>query len=109
MKILTVSSTEIYGPFTTIVKDSDYYLADDDTRLYVEGTISDVPNDWVNPNTINEETYKYNDMQRALREKEYKQYTDPIFFQVQRGIYTNEEWLASIENVKLRYPYKEVV
>ena len=107
MKILTLSNSEIYGPFTTIARNGDYYLADE-TRLNVEeGTVSDVSDDWINPYILVKEKNDYNEMQRQLREKDYKEFTDPMFFQVQRGAYTNDEWLARIADIKSKYPYKE--
>ena len=46
---------------------------------------------------------------QALRAVAYKNEADPIFFKAQRGEATEQEWLDKIEEIKLRYPYPEVV
>ena len=40
----------------------------------------------------------------ALRAAAYREEADPLFFKFQRGEATREEWLASIEAIKARYP-----
>jgi hypothetical protein len=35
----------------------------------------------------------------------YRETSDPIFFQYQRGDATEAEWLAAVEAVKVAYPY----
>lgn len=40
-----------------------------------------------------------------LRRLAYEAEADPLFFRYQRGDGTREEWLAKIEEIKLRYPY----
>lgn len=39
-----------------------------------------------------------------LRQKAYQAESDPIYFKVQRGEATQEQWLAAIKLIKLRYP-----
>jgi hypothetical protein len=43
--------------------------------------------------------------QEALRKIAYKEEADPLFFKYQRGTVTKEEWLAKVEEIKVRYPY----
>ena len=45
----------------------------------------------------------------ALRLEDYSKEADPIFFKWQRGEATEQEWLDKIEEIKLRYPYPEVI
>jgi hypothetical protein len=40
----------------------------------------------------------------AMRANAYRAESDPLFFKYQRGEATKEEWLASIEDIKARYP-----
>mgnify|MGYP003661048198 FL=1 len=35
----------------------------------------------------------------------YKQETDPLFMQVQRGEISSEEWQVAVQNIKDRFPY----
>lgn len=37
----------------------------------------------------------------------YRETTDPIFFQYQRGDKTEAEWLAAVQAVKTAHPYPE--
>jgi hypothetical protein len=39
------------------------------------------------------------------RRKAYEKESDPIFFLIQRGEATQEEWQAKIAEIKARYPY----
>lgn len=39
----------------------------------------------------------------AMRLSAYREESDPIFFKVQRGEATNEEWLSKISEIKSRY------
>ena len=41
------------------------------------------------------------------RGQAYRQTSDPIFFQYQRGDATQAEWLAAVEAVKAAHPYPE--
>ncbi|CAB4240537.1 hypothetical protein UFOVP3_34 [uncultured Caudovirales phage] len=49
------------------------------------------------------------EQQQAARALAYKNEADPIFFKAQRGEATQQEWLDKIEEIKLRYPYPEVI
>ena len=40
----------------------------------------------------------------AQREAAYRLESDPIFFKYQRGEATKDQWIASVEAVKARYP-----
>jgi len=44
-----------------------------------------------------------------LRSQAYRAESDPLFFKYQRGEATEQEWLDKIEEIKLRYPYPEVI
>jgi hypothetical protein len=46
-----------------------------------------------------------NEEQAELRRKAYEAEADPIFFLMQRGEATQEEWQAKITEIKERYPY----
>ena len=41
------------------------------------------------------------------RANDYRETSDPIFFQYQRGDKTEAEWLAAVEAVKAAHPYPE--
>jgi hypothetical protein len=43
--------------------------------------------------------------QEVLRREAYAIEADPLFFLMQRGEATEEEWKAKIEEIKARYPY----
>jgi len=43
--------------------------------------------------------------QKMLRQSAYQRESDPIFFLMQRGEATQEEWQAKITEIKERYPY----
>lgn len=49
-------------------------------------------------------TYTDGEIQQ-MRAKAYRNESDPIFFQWQRGEATEEQWLAKIQEIKTRYPY----
>lgn len=46
-----------------------------------------------------------NEQQSEFRRKAYEVEADPIFFLIQRGEATQEEWTAKIAEIKARYPY----
>jgi len=46
-----------------------------------------------------------NEQQSENRRKAYEAEADPIFFLIQRGEATQEEWQAKITEIKERYPY----
>ena len=41
----------------------------------------------------------------AMRGEAYRVESDPLFFKVQRGEATMEEWLAKVAEIKALYPY----
>jgi hypothetical protein len=48
----------------------------------------------------------YEEVEQA-RAQAYRETSDPIFFQYQRGDKTEAEWLAAVEAVKTAHPYPE--
>ena len=42
------------------------------------------------------------------RRQAYQKEADPMFFMVQRGEATLEEWQAKVQEIKARFPYPEV-
>jgi len=58
---------------------------------------------WPDPEV---EKQRFNEQQKKSRETDYRNESDPLFFKTQRGEATTEEWLALIEDIKLRYPYQ---
>lgn len=48
-----------------------------------------------------------NKAMEKLRLVAYEKESDPIFFKIQRGEATQDQWLAKIEEIKMRYPYEE--
>ena len=50
---------------------------------------------------------EYNEYIREMRESEYRYNTDKLGLMVLRGETTREEWLAAIQAVKDKWPYKE--
>ena len=68
---------------------------------YVDGSFIPSPQPQPEPPTL--------EQQQAARALAYKNESDPIFFRWQRGEATEQEWLDKIEEIKLRYPYPEVV
>ena len=54
------------------------------------------------------EDVQYETQMEAVRNQRliaYREESDPIFFDYQRGEATEEEWLEAIQNIKDRYPY----
>jgi hypothetical protein len=47
----------------------------------------------------------YYDLVTATRQIEYRNVSDPIFMQYQRGEATEQEWLDAVEAVKDAHPY----
>ena len=68
---------------------------------YVNGVFIPLPEPEPEPPTL--------EQQQAARAKAYVKESDPIFFQWQRGGATEQEWLDKIAEIKLRYPYPEVI
>ena len=114
MKYILTSNTDgtVYGSYNSIVEQTDDYLANGDTILKKEitgpATISEVPDDWVDPAYIVQQNLAFNKEQSKKRQLEYTLYSDPIYFLWQRGQATEQEWLDEIAAIKFRYPYKPV-
>jgi hypothetical protein len=112
MKYILTSNTDgtIYGPYNSIVEQTDDYLANGDTILKKEitgsATISEVADDWVDPSYIVQQNLAFNKEQSKKRQLEYTTISDPIFFQWQRGSQTEQEWLDAVNAIKTQYPYK---
>jgi hypothetical protein len=112
MKYILTSNTDgtIYGPYNSIVEQTDDYLANGDTILKKEitgsATISEVVDDWVDPSYIVQQNLAFNKEQSKKRQLEYTTISDPIFFQWQRGSQTEQEWLDAVNAIKTQYPYK---
>ena len=54
------------------------------------------------------EDVQYETQMEAVRNQRlsaYREESDPIFFDYQRGEATEEEWLEAIQSIKDRYPY----
>jgi len=47
------------------------------------------------------------EQQQAARAAAYRNESDPLFFQAQRGEATNQEWLDKIAEIQARFPYPE--
>jgi hypothetical protein len=45
-----------------------------------------------------------NELNKELRANAYKEESDPLFFQWQRGSKTQQEWLDKIAEINARYP-----
>jgi hypothetical protein len=45
------------------------------------------------------------EQQQASRADAYSAEADPLYFKVQRGEATNDEWLAKVAEIKARFPY----
>jgi uncharacterized small protein (DUF1192 family) len=48
------------------------------------------------------------DSQEVARKRAYEAEADPLFFMAQRGEATNAEWLATVAEIKARFPYPGV-
>jgi hypothetical protein len=58
------------------------------------------------PEVQYDNAYKAVEQARAIA---YRETSDPIFFQYQRGDATEAEWLAAVQAVKDQHPYPEAV
>ena len=104
--ILTQTDGTILGPFTTVEQTDQGYLCDNSlypTVIYGQVTVSEVADNYESPTEIQ----NYNEQQSQLRAKAYPVESDPIFFQWQRGLKTEREWLDAVAQVHAQYPYKE--
>lgn len=72
------------------------------TNITGDVTVSEVADDYETPQQI----AGYNAEQKVKRAEAYKEETDPMYFQAQRGDITEQEWLDAVDAIKERYPYK---
>jgi hypothetical protein len=89
VNIIEVDSLDSFHP-------EDGYLHADDPSAEIGGTYIDAKFYPYRPN---------NNQQAESRRKGYETEADPIFFLIQRGEATQEEWQAKIAEIKERYPY----
>ena len=104
--ILIQTDQNQLGPFSSVSQNADGWVADDSiyyTTIFGEMTSQEVADDYETPNQI----AIYNNQQADLRAQAYPKDSDPIFFQYQRGIKTQQEWLDAVAAVQAQYPYKE--
>lgn len=82
-------------------------MTDNQVAQWVAGSwvVVDIPKP-VEPEPVEPEPVT-KEKQAAIRRDAYAQEADPIFFMVQRGEATMDEWLAKIAEIKARYPYPE--
>lgn len=103
--ILTQQDLHQLGPFTTVVESSDGYICDGalcPTAIYGPVTVSEVPDDYMTPDQIND----YNISISRAREEAYRVTSDPINFQYQAGVKTKQEWLDARAAIQAELPYK---
>mgnify|MGYP003341743561 CR=1 FL=1 len=104
--ILTQTDENILGPFDTVQSTTEGYVCDNSlypTIIYGIVTVSEVADDYMSPSQIE----AYNNNQADLREAAYKLESDPINFQYQAGVKTQQDWLDARAAIQARYPYKE--
>lgn len=108
--ILTQTDSTILGPFTTVEQVSNGYMCDGDsyqTTATGPVVLSEVSDDYVNPQVQSLENAAYNANQSTLRAAAYPTESDPVFFQWQAGAKTKEDWLDARAKVQELFPYKE--
>ena len=108
--ILTKTNNQTLGPFINVEKFDNGYMCDDvfiETIVSGEVVLSEVSDDYINPEVIKVENEKFNKNQAICRVNSYREFSDPLFFKAQRGEVTIEEWQAKVEEIKTRFPYKE--
>jgi spore cortex formation protein SpoVR/YcgB (stage V sporulation) len=91
-KVVNIIEVESLDSFTP----SEGFLHADDPDAQIGGLYLD--NKFYPPRPTNEQ-------QDELRRKAYEAEADPLFFLIQRGEATQEEWQAKITEIKERYPY----
>lgn len=103
--ILINTDLQEFGPFTTVEEVVNGYDCDDAFwSINVTGTIKsveEVSDDYMTPQQV----YQYNSDQSAKRAIAYPIESDPIFFQWQRGIKTEQDWDDAVAAVQAHYPY----
>jgi hypothetical protein len=106
--ILTQTNQNQLGPFNSVTQNEEGWVADDAiyyTSVFGVMTSQEVADDYETPNQI----AAYNAQQSQLREAAYKLTSDPINFQYQAGVKTEQEWLDARAAIQAQYPYKEQV
>jgi hypothetical protein len=91
-KVINIIEVESLSSFTP----SEGFLHADDPDAQIGGLF------------FGEKFYPYrpsNQEQAESRRKAYEAEADPIFFLIQRGEATQEQWQAKIAEIKQRYPY----
>jgi hypothetical protein len=102
--LIQTDNTQL-GPFNSVTQNEEGWLGDDTiyyTSIFGVMTSSEVADDYETPSQIK----NYNIQQSELRAAAYPIESDPIFFQWQRGLKTEQEWLDAVAKVHLQYPYK---
>lgn len=106
--ILTQTDSTILGPFTTVEQVSNGYICDGDsyqTTATGPVTLSEVADDYVNPQVQALQNEAYNAKQSTLRAEAYPTESDPVFFQWQAGQKTEQDWINARNAVQAKYPY----
>lgn len=104
-KILINEDGYEYGPFNIVTQNDVGYVCDNvvyQTNITGTVSVSEVADDYETPNQI----AVYNEEQRAKRAEAYKEQTDAMYFQAQRGDITEQDWLDAVDAIKAKYPYK---
>lgn len=102
--LIQTDNTQL-GPFNSVTQNEDGWLGDDAiyyTSVFGVMTSQEVADDYETPNQI----AAYNTQQSQLREEQYKLKSDPINFQYQAGVRTQQEWLDARAVIQAEYPYK---
>jgi len=103
--ILTSDSGQVYGPFSTADQFDGGYTCDN--AIYYTVTTGNVIKSEVSDDYETQSQKDiYNQSQSDKRSEAYKAESDPIFFQYQRGIKTQQDWLDAVTSIQNRYPYK---
>ena len=106
----TLADFDVY-PLTPVPRPSHDYV----TQNLSEGTAALVDGAWTQvwvvspatPDEIAARTAEVTAAQKSARADAYRTESDPLFFKIQRGEATMEEWSAKVEEIKARYPYPE--
>ena len=48
---------------------------------------------------------KQNEYNKYMREKEFREFADPMYFKVQRGEISQADYDAKVEEIRTKYPY----
>jgi hypothetical protein len=103
--VLTNEAGYVFGPFTSVEAIDGGYLCDEciyQTTVTGVVKLSEVADDYQSQASID----AYNAYQSSQRAAAYQTQSDPIYFQWQRGLKTEQEWLDAVAAVHAQYPYK---